>query len=35
MPKHEVIKHLRQMNQPVTLFGENDIERFKRFRLIS
>ncbi len=35
MPKHEVVKLLRQMGQPVTLFAESDIERFKRYRLIS
>ena len=35
IPKHEIIKILRSMNQPITLFGETEIERFKRFNLIA
>jgi pre-mRNA-splicing factor 18 len=32
LPKEQVIKLLRQYNQPITLFGENDIDRYKRLK---
>jgi pre-mRNA-splicing factor 18 len=30
LPRQEVIRRLREMNQPIRLFGETDLEAFKR-----
>ena len=32
LPRHEVIKRLRERNEPILLFGESEIEAFKRLR---
>lgn len=34
LPKQEVINRLRQRKQPVTLFGETDLEREDRLRAL-
>lgn len=32
LPRKEVIRRLRDRNEPVILFGESDIEAFRRLR---
>jgi pre-mRNA-splicing factor 18 len=34
LPRPEVIRRLREMNQPIRLFGETDLEAFKRLNQI-
>ena len=30
LPRHDVIRRLRERNQPIRLFGESDLDAFKR-----
>lgn len=32
LPRHEVIKRLRERGEPILLYGESEIEAFKRLR---
>lgn len=32
LPRHEVIRRLRERGEPILLFGESEIEAFKRLR---
>lgn len=32
LPRHEVIRRLRERSEPILLFGESEIEAFKRLR---
>ena len=32
LPRKEVLRRLRDRNEPILLFGENEIEAFKRLR---
>ena len=32
LPRKEVIRRLRDRNEPITLFGETDVEAFRRLR---
>ncbi|XP_055380043.1 pre-mRNA-splicing factor 18 [Condylostylus longicornis] len=32
LPRHEVIRRLRERGEPILLFGESDVESFKRLR---
>lgn len=32
LPRHEVIKRLRERTEPILLFGESEVEAFKRLR---
>ena len=32
LPRKEVIRRLRDRNEPITLYGESDIEAFRRLR---
>ncbi|CAF0708950.1 unnamed protein product [Brachionus calyciflorus] len=34
LPRHEVIRRLRERNEPIRLFGETDLDSFKRLNLI-
>ncbi|NP_001136839.1 uncharacterized protein LOC100216989 [Zea mays] len=34
LPRHEVVRRLRVLREPVTLFGENDDARLARFKLV-
>jgi pre-mRNA-splicing factor 18 len=34
LPRHEVVRRLRVLREPVTLFGEDDDARLARFKLV-
>ena len=34
LPRHEVVRRLRVLREPVTLFGEDDNARLARFKLV-